>query len=183
MECEAVAPVSRACNDRDMKRWATLALVLTAGSAGCSGVASPQESGGATSSSIERVAEKIDCGRTKRSAKRALRYFVSEQLRTDEASRILPLLAKPKRFFAMTVSSSAETVVQTRKRRDAAMQLAEYGGLRLRIDRFMNADKPSRTTDFGFFATWKGNRSATGKAALDCKSGTAIVLGVAIDDK
>ena len=115
------------------------------------------------------------------SAKRALRHLVAAQLRQADASLILPLLAKPRDFFALGVSfNNGNTIVQSQNRREAADQVAESGGLRLRIDRFMNAEKPRRVTDFGFYATWNERRPAVGKAALDCKAGTVIVLGVGI---
>lgn len=161
-----------------MKRWAVIALALIGGSAGCSGESSTASS---EASSSAAAAEKIDCGKTKTSAKRALRHLVAVQLSQDDESLILPLLAKPADFFAIGVGSqSGNEFVQSENRREAARAIADYGGLRLRIDRFMNAEKPHRVTDFGFHATWNDRRPAMGKAALDCKAGTVIVLGVAV---
>jgi hypothetical protein len=132
------------------------------------------------SSSGSTTADKLDCGNTKRSAKRALRSFVGV-LRSGEERRILTLLAKPRRFFALSAGyRDGSGIVSSGDRREAAAQVSDYGGLPLRIDRFMNADRPSRTTDLGYFATWRGRREAVGKAALDCRAGTAIVLAVAI---
>lgn len=153
-------------------------LVLLGAGVGCGGE-------GSASSEARNppadAAEKIDCGETETSAKRALRHLVAVQLRQDDESLILPLLAKPKDFFAVGASfNNGNTIVQSENRREAAEQIADYGGLRLRIDRFMNAEKPRRVTDFGFYATWNERRPAVGKAALDCKAGTLIVLGVGI---
>ena len=161
-----------------MKRSVIFALVLLAASVGCGleGSASSQ-----TGASPNGAVDKIDCGKTETSAKRALRHLVAVQLRQDDAALILPLLAKPQDFFAVGASfNNGKTIVQSRNRREAAEQIADYGGLRLRIDRFMNAEKPRRVTDFGFYATWNERRPAVGKAALDCRAGTLIVLGVGI---
>jgi hypothetical protein len=162
-----------------MKRLSTLVLVLiVAATWGCSGESPTQASEDVPAS--RGTVEKLECGSTVRSAKRALRTFL-RRLRADDAAQILPLLARPPRFFAVSVGSeNSKPVVSARNRFAAAKQIAEYGGLRLRIDRFMNAEKPSRTTDFGFWATWKGRRPAVGKAALNCDAGTAIVLAVGI---
>ena len=161
-----------------MKRSAVLFLVLLGASVGCGGEGPASSQAG---TSPPTVVDKIDCGETETSAKRALRHLVAVQLRQDDASQILPLLAKPRDFFALGVSfNNGNTIVQSENRREAADQVAESGGLRLRIDRFMNAEKPRRVTDFGFYATWNERRPAVGKAALDCKAGTVIVLGVGI---
>lgn len=172
-----VARVRRACEDPGMKRWAVIALALIGGCVGCAGESSKASDGAAPSTAAER----IDCGKSKTSAKRALRHLVAVQLRQDDESLILPLLAKPADFFAIGVGTqNGKELVRSDDRREAAKEIADYGGLRLRIDRFMNAERPRRVTDFGFYATWNGRRPATGKAALDCKAGTVIVLGVAV---
>ena len=162
-----------------MKRLSALVLVLIAVAAwGCSGERPTQASENVPAS--RAAVGKPDCGSTVRSAKRALRTLLL-RLRYDDEAQILPLLARPPRFFAVGVSfPNGNRVVSAQNRFAAARQIAEYGGLRLRIDRFMNAEKPSRTTDFGFWATWKGRRPAVGKAALNCDAGTVIVLGVGI---
>ena len=161
-----------------MKRPAIVALVLLGAGVGCGGERPASSEAGA---SPPAAVEKIDCGDTVTSAKRALRHLVAAQLRQADASLILPLLAKPRDFFALGVSfNNGNTIVQSQNRREAADQVAESGGLRLRIDRFMNAEKPRRVTDFGFYATWNERRPTVGKAALDCKAGTVIVLGVGI---
>jgi hypothetical protein len=166
-----------------MKRSSALVLVLIAAATwGCSGESPTQASEGVPAS--RDAVEKLDCGSTVRSAKRALRTLAL-RLRFDGEAQILPLLARPPRFFAVSVSSRdgaghGNVIVSSRNRVEAARQIAEYGGLRLRIDRFMNAEKPSRTTDFGFWATWKGHRPAVGKAALNSDAGPAIVLAVGI---
>lgn len=161
-----------------MKRWAVVTLALIGASVGGGGEGSASSQAGVSPNS---AVEKIDCGETETSAKRALRHLVAVQLRQDDAGLILPLLAKPRDFFAVGASfNNGKTIVQSRDRREAAEQIADYGGLRLRIDRFMNAEKPRRVTDFGFYATWNGRRPAVGKAALDCREGTLIVLGVGI---
>lgn len=161
-----------------MRLMAVVVLALMGIGVGCSGAGSASDGAGALP---DRAVDRIDCGRTETSAKRALRHLVAVQLRQDDVSLILPLLAKPKDFFAVGASfNNGNTIVQSENRREAAQQIADYGGLRLQIDRFMNAERPRRVTDFGFYATWNERRPAVGKAALDCEAGTLIVLGVGI---
>jgi hypothetical protein len=58
--------------------------------------------------------------------------------------------------------------------------VAQHGGLPLRITEFGNSEPPRRTTDFGFKGRWNRTRHFVGKAAIDCRQGKAIVLGVAV---
>jgi hypothetical protein len=152
-------------------------VVLLVGSAG-------DGSGGAASDAAEAslaADAKLDCGSTKRGSKHALRSFL-RILRSGEEARILSVLTKPPRFeWISVVRPNGDPIVNVRNdREEAAAAVAERGGLPLRIRRFTNAEKPHRTTDFGFVAGWNGSRGAVGKAALDCQAGTARVLSVAL---
>ena len=72
---------------------------------------------------------------------------------------MLNALATDGRFELIAVldeNGSKAIVDVLRNRRVAAAVVADYGGLPLRVTDFMNIDKPSRTTDFGFFGTWRG---------------------------
>ena len=121
----------------------------------------------------------IDCGDSRAGAKRALRSFTTVLRRGDE-QQVLSLLAGRKRFFALGASVPNGNSVSSSNPRDAAKQVADYGGLPIRIDDFMNAEGPRRVTDFGFYATWNGRRPASGKAAIDCKAGKVIVFNVGV---
>lgn len=147
---------------------------------GCGGDESGQASAhdAASAAGDAAVTEKLDCGSTTKGSKQALRAFLSV-LRSGDEAQILSVLAKRGRFEWIFVGRDGTAVVNVRgDRRKAAREVAESGGLPLRIRRFMNAEKPRRTTDFGFFALWNGRRGAVGKAALDCEAGTARVLSV-----
>ena len=161
------------------QRWVLIGLVIAAG------VSFAIVSGGQAgppkwSSPAETVS--IDCGSSKAGAKKALRSFAGVLRRGDE-QEILSLLAGRKRFFALGAGSANGSFVGSTNPRDAAKQIADYGGLPIRIDEFMNADRPSRVTDFGFFGTWNGRRPARGKAAIDCKAGTVIVFNVGVGSR
>ena len=121
----------------------------------------------------------LDCGQDKSGSKRAVRQFF-RILRTGDEARVLDSLATDGRFEWITALNKKDSPVNVRgNRRKAAAAVAKYGGLPLRVTEFMNIDRPSGTTDFGFFGTWRGKRT-TGKGAIDCNQGRARVLSVAI---
>ena len=160
---------------------ALLALVLGLAVAAGAGFGS-SGSGEAAPTSAAATDAALDCGSTVRDSKRALRSFLRILDRGREA-RILSVLAKPRRFEWIFVNRpNGNPIVGVRNdRREAAAAVAERGGLPLRITRFMNAERPRRSTDFGFEAEWKGRRGAVGKAVLDCHVGKARVLSVGLE--
>lgn len=124
---------------------------------------------------------RLDCGATERGSKRAFRFFL-RILRSGDEARILSVLTKAPRFeWISVIRPNGDPIVNVRDdRREAAVAIAERGGLPLRVRRFTHVEKPRRTTDFGFTAGWDEERGAIGKAALDCDAGSARVMSVAL---
>jgi hypothetical protein len=158
-----------------------ISLVLVGLLAGCGTDGSDRRTADdvATASAAGEI--KLACGGTERGSKRAFRSFL-RILRSGDEARILSVLTKSPRFeWISVIRPNGDPIVNVRNdRREAAATVAERGGLPLRVRRFTNAEKPRRTTDFGFTAGWHGARGAIGKAALDCEAGTARVMSVAL---
>lgn len=145
--------------------------------AGCGGDAS----GDPVSGSAPPAGTPLDCGQGRHEAKDAVREFLSV-LRSGDEQAVLRTLATGGRFEWISVHDKRGNPiveVRGRHRRRAAAAVADVGGLPLRVTEFMNIDRPSRTTDFGFWGKWNG-RKAAGKGAIDCEQGRARVLSVGL---
>jgi len=125
----------------------------------------------------------LDCGAGEAGSKHAVREFFSV-LRSGDEQGVLDALATGGRFEWLTIyDKRRKTIVDVHgNRRAAAAAVAEYGGLPVRATNFMNIDRPSATTDFGFEGTWAG-RAVVGKGALDCRQGRARVLTIELSFK
>jgi hypothetical protein len=126
----------------------------------------------------------LDCGSSVAGSEQALRQFF-EILQTGREAEIRSVLADRGRFAWLTVGSKGPRgpywFVHVRRNPDqAARAVAQRGGLPLEVERFMNSEPPHRTTDLGFTGRWNGTRPLIGKAAIDCQSGKARVLSVAV---
>lgn len=145
--------------------------------AGCDDSATTGEAAAATAT----AAGPLDCGQSKKGAKRAVRTFFAI-LRTGDEQLVLDALATGGRFEWLNVGKRDGTPVlpaRRGKRHATAAAVAGRGGLPIRVTSFMNIDRPSGTTDLGFFGKWKG-RKLVGKGAIDCNQGRARVLSAAI---
>jgi hypothetical protein len=134
---------------------------------------------GTTTASTPGVS-RLDCGKGNAGSKDALRQFAAV-LRRGSAQEILSVLAKPGRFEWISVQDARGPDLSVRNDRvRAAEAVAQRGGLPMRVTRFVNAERPHRTTDLGFVGKWQGTRRFNGKAALDCNVGKARVLSMAV---
>ena len=160
-------------------RWGVTLVVTSLLVSACGNSAS----GDTSSSQDSTPAAVLDCGTGEAGSKHAVRQFFSV-LRSGDEQRVLDALAKGGRFEWLTVyDKRRKPIVDVRgNRRAAAAAVADYGGLPLRATNFMNIDRPSATTDFGFEGTWRA-RAMVGKGALDCDQGRARVLSIKLPFK
>ena len=156
-----------------------LALVGV-GMAACGGGATDSMSAREASVASSPVPDRLDCGSTKAGSERALRQFFTV-LRGGDRDQVRSVLIDRPRFAWLNVQGHGGPHVYVRGDPDkAARVVARRGGLPLTIGKFGNSEPPRRTTDFGFKGRWNGARHLVGKAAIDCKQGRAIVLGVGV---
>jgi hypothetical protein len=158
----------------------SLALV-SIGMAACGAGSTDSVSAKEASVVTSPATDSLDCGSTKAGSEDALRQFFAILRRGDRLEVRSVLVDRP-RFAWLNVNSSGHTWphVNVRGDPDKAARVVARRGLPLTIRRFMNSEPPQRTTDFGFWGRWNHTRRTVGKAALDCKSGKAIVLGVGV---
>lgn len=131
-------------------------------------------------SSRQPLPERLDCGKDRNGSRAAFRQF-AEVLSRGDAGLIRSVLADRPRFGWISAHRRGRALVLVRKRpNEAARKVARRGGLPLEINRFMNIDRPSRTTDAGFSGSWGGRKRFVGKGAIDCRQGRAIVLSLAV---
>jgi hypothetical protein len=125
-------------------------------------------------------ASRLDCGKGRSGSEHALRQFAAV-LRRGNGQDILSVLAEPGRFEWISVQDARGPDLYVRNDRvRAANAVARRGGLPIRVARFFNSESPRRTTDLGFQGRWEGTQPFNGKAALDCRVGTARVLSIGI---
>ena len=169
---------------RRVREVKALALVIGLGFVGvgmaaCGGGGT--ESVSAREASVARPApQRLDCGSSKAGSEDALRQFFAV-LRRGNRTEVRSVLVDRPRFAWLNVQGHGGPHVYARGDPDkAARMVAQHGGLPLRITEFGNSEPPRRTTDFGFKGRWNGTRHMLGKAAIDCRQGKAIVLGVGV---
>lgn len=170
---------------RRVREVKALALVIGLGFVGvgiaaCGGDGTESVSAREASVASSPAPQRLDCGLSKAGSEDALRQFFAV-LRQGNRAEVRSVLIDRPRFAWLNVQGHGGPHVYVRGNPDkAARVVARRGGLPLTIREFTNSEPPRRTTDFGFKGRWNGTRHLVGKAAIDCRQGKAIVLGVGV---